>query len=200
MFETPARRRPGLLLLQGNPFCLASRFVFLEDPLIFRLCSRVEVATALTLHSPSLEPDNLASALGPPHDLAELNEFENNVDLHDGGIIDDLQQGHDVGVDGLLQDGHLLLDLVLGITQLPEASALGVSRDDLDGDLVALVQIPTELDLAVHATAQFVDDLILIEEFPTGDGIDVFVGDMRPRRKASCQWRSSSGDMPWRFQ
>jgi hypothetical protein len=121
------------------------------------------MASSFTLHPSPLDPDNLLCPLRPPHDLAELNKFENDVDLHDGRVIDDLQQGYDIGMDGLLQDGDLLLDLVLWIAQFAKPSTFGVSSDDLDGHLVSLVEVPPELDLAVNATTQFVDDLILIQ-------------------------------------
>lgn len=83
----------------------------------------------------------------------------------------------------LLQDGNLALDLVL-LRQgrdLAEAPLLRKPWDDLDGDMLLGLVVLGLLDLAVDPTAEFREDYILVDEFPTGGGVLVDKGLVCPR-------------------
>jgi len=53
-----------------------------------------------------------------------------------------------------------------------------VSLNDFDGNELACFEIAAKLDLAVHASTELIDDLVLVYELPTRDGISVDFGEV----------------------
>jgi hypothetical protein len=61
---------------------------------------------------------------------------------------------------------------------LAKPRTFGVSLDDFDGHELARFEIAAKLDLAMHATAELIDDLVLVYELSARDGISVDFGEV----------------------
>ena len=100
------------------------------------------------------------------------------IDLLLSRVVYDFEQADDIRVSSLFEDGNFALNLVLVTGVLAQTATLGVTVDDLDGDVLPSVQVLPELDLTMHTASKLIDDLVLIDELATRDGVVGHVGDV----------------------
>jgi hypothetical protein len=141
-----------------------------------------ELASHLAFYASSFVKTNMRETLLSPYDFSKFYMFKDHVNLLEFWVIDDFEEGDYVGVADLLQDGNLLLCLVLGrlCRNLAETSLLRETWNDLDSHVFACLEVPGQLDFAVHATTNFFDHFILVDEFPTRSGVRVNERLVRP--------------------
>lgn len=98
--------------------------------------------------------------------------LQHHIDFLEFWVVDDFEETDDVGVPDLLQDSNLSLSLALGIKRhLPKPTLLGKALYDLDSDVIARLKTPSQLDLAMSTSADFVDNLVLVYQLPSGDEV-----------------------------
>lgn len=191
MFQAPVVAE-GFQLELGE-LCLL-RFLALATDLqqlpVFLVLGRLLLPPLLPLDPPALVDAYLVVALLAPDDLAELDVFQDHVDLLELGVVDDLQEADDVGMSNLLEDGDLPFRLVLGRHGDPaQLALLGEALYDLDGYIIARLETPGQFDLAMHAATDLVDDLVLVDQLAPADLIEIdvgFVGSRRMTLASSC--------------
>jgi hypothetical protein len=156
----------------GSLYLLEGLAVLEELFVTFLLGSR-GFASHLSLDAPSLIQTDVRETLLAPNHFTQLHMLENHVDLLKLWIIDDLEQGYHVRVTNLLEDGDFLFRLILRRhgRDFAKAALLRKARDDLDGHILVCFQVASQLDFAVHPTANFFDHFILVDELPAREGI-----------------------------
>ncbi|KAI6764652.1 hypothetical protein HG531_012539 [Fusarium graminearum] len=172
VFETPIHLARVLLGHLGSFQCLDSLSMF-KQLFVAILFGGRELASHLAFYASSFVKTDVRETFLSPYDFSEFYMFEDHVNLLEFGVIDDFEEGDYIGVADLFQDGDLLFRLVLGrlCRDLSETSLLGEPWNNLDGDVFTCLEVPGQLDFAVHAAANFFDHFILVDEFPACSGI-----------------------------
>lgn len=178
VLETPVVSRSALeLSLFLCPFCVPQGLALLKEPFKLLLLRGGLFAARFPLDAASLVFANVRQSLLPPDNLAEFDMFEHHVNLLQFGVIDDLEQGNDIGMAYLFEDGDLPLAFVLGRhgRDFAEPALLGKARDDFDGDKLSILRVPRQLDLAMHAPAKLLDDFIIVDVFSARGAVMFYV-------------------------
>src|SRR2546423_768217 len=140
--------------------------------------------------TPIVDQNDLFSPFDSPLNFPHLDMLQHNVYLLSFGIIDDLEKTNDIGVSCFLENGNFLLDLVFVATILAQSTSLGVPFDDLDGNELARLNVTAKLDFAVYASTKFVDHLVLVDEFSSGDRVHIHISNVSSARSAHWQYQS----------
>ena len=96
-----------------GPLQLLESQAFLEQGFVL-IVLETGLAADFALDAVTLIVADIGDTLLSPDHLAELDVFEDEVNLSEFWVIDDLQQGNHVGVAHFLEDGNLPHSLVLG--------------------------------------------------------------------------------------
>lgn len=107
--------------------------------------------------------------------------LETQVDLFIVRVIDDFEEGHDVRMPDLFQNGNFPLRLLERrhiLCDPSESTLLGEARDNLDCHVLAIVEIAGQLDFAVSTSSNFVENLVVINDLASSGVVSVDVGNM----------------------
>jgi hypothetical protein len=144
----------------------------LLDLEVLLILTRILLTSLFLLYPASLVLADPWITLPPPHYLSELDTLQHHVDLLQFGVIDDFEEADDIGMSDLLENGNLSLGLILwGDGDSSKSALLGEALHDLDSHILSCLETPRQFDLAMNASAYLVDDLVLIYQFATGEGI-----------------------------
>lgn len=95
--------------------------------------------------------------------------LQHHVYLLEFRIVDNFYQADDIWMPNLLQDSDFPLCLILGRDcDPPEPSFLREALYNFDRNILLRVQAACKFDLSMYTAPNFVDDLVLIDQFPPG--------------------------------
>lgn len=162
-----------VVLSHPRPLQVLECLSVVENLLVLLLFGSLRLASHLALDASPFELADMWETLLAPDHFTKFDVLENHVDLLKFRIVDNFEEGDDVFMSDLLENGDFLLGLVLrGLGGDPtESSFLRKSRNDLDGHVLAGLHVSSQLDLSMHAPANLLNHLILVDGFPTGSGV-----------------------------
>lgn len=150
-----------------------------KEMLLLLFCQRL--APHLPFDAPTFKGAYVRKTLLSPYDLATFDMLEAEVDFPVVRVVDNFQQGHHVGMSDFFEDGDFPLGLlerrhVLGDPAEPTFS--GEAGDNFDGDVLADIEVTGQLHLTMNTAANFLDNLVMIDDLAASGEVSIDIGDM----------------------